>query len=319
MHVALPQMVKKEVSSALDVLRSALVNHSPNQEEIILNAPSILFVSVNVANNFPHIPEAVLIQNYQSYLPGALCKEWVARRGDDGTKTESSSSNMSSFRSVLSWVSLWILIDLSWDRVLQMGAMSLRAIASAVVYLPETTQTIIANAIAMIAFYAVALISAKILMNPIFSMLVVLGSFVVLVTAVVAIVAWHESRRRAASIGVKISNEKELGDGAQESSEPMQMQLQLQSCRVDRNDCNAQDEESIEAYWREYFSLPSDSDEQVSADQISPRESCNKLHPDLLSQPPTLLNPHLSSSFEHGGSVLVLESYFDSDEDGGDQ
>jgi len=84
MHFLVPSLVAAEVQAACEQLLRAVRrlcegNNSLNEQ--LLNAPSYLFVSRQVAAAYPHLLEAGIVQAVNSYLPGAMARRWHAGRG----------------------------------------------------------------------------------------------------------------------------------------------------------------------------------------------------------------------------------------------
>ena len=78
-HFLVPDVIGKEVKRALRLLFEATEKLSTSvvpDEHFILNAPSYLFLSTNVAKEFPNLLESMIVSSYHSHLPGELAKKW---------------------------------------------------------------------------------------------------------------------------------------------------------------------------------------------------------------------------------------------------
>ncbi len=78
-HFFVPDIIGKEVKRALTLLFEATEKLSSSvipDEHFILNAPSYLFLSTNVAKEFPNLLESMIVSSYHSHLPGELAKKW---------------------------------------------------------------------------------------------------------------------------------------------------------------------------------------------------------------------------------------------------
>ena len=67
--------VRKVGDSIIEVIND-LCSKNVLDTRLFLNAPDYLFVSTNVAKNFPHLMESILIQSYFNHVPGELAKMW---------------------------------------------------------------------------------------------------------------------------------------------------------------------------------------------------------------------------------------------------
>ena len=75
----IPSLVWKEVNSAYKLIQTTideLCNINTGVSNYVLNAPEYLFVSTNVAKQYPDLIESIIIKTYQTHLPGELYKKW---------------------------------------------------------------------------------------------------------------------------------------------------------------------------------------------------------------------------------------------------
>lgn len=75
----IPSLVWKEVNAAYKIIQTTideLCNINTLNTNYVLNAPEYLFVSTNVAKQYPELIESIIIKTYQSHLPGELYKKW---------------------------------------------------------------------------------------------------------------------------------------------------------------------------------------------------------------------------------------------------
>ena len=75
----IPTLVWKEVNDAYKKIQTTideLCNINPINTNCILNAPTYLFVSTNVAKQYPDLIESIIIKTYQTHLPGDFHKKW---------------------------------------------------------------------------------------------------------------------------------------------------------------------------------------------------------------------------------------------------
>jgi hypothetical protein len=75
----IPSLVWKEVNAAYRLIQTTideLCNINAPKMDYILNAPAYLFVSTNVAKQYPQLIESIIINTYQTHLPGELYKKW---------------------------------------------------------------------------------------------------------------------------------------------------------------------------------------------------------------------------------------------------
>lgn len=76
----IPSLVWKEVNAAYKLIQvtiDELCNINTSRvTDYVLNAPDYLFVSTNVAKQYPNLIESIIIKTYQSHLPGELYKKW---------------------------------------------------------------------------------------------------------------------------------------------------------------------------------------------------------------------------------------------------
>uniref|UniRef100_A0A7S3MF64 Uncharacterized protein n=1 Tax=Spumella elongata TaxID=89044 RepID=A0A7S3MF64_9STRA len=78
-NCVIPVLVSDEVrrvgESIIEVVQH-LCTDSSVESRFFLNAPDYLFVSTNVAKQFPHLMESILVQAYQNHLPGEVSHKW---------------------------------------------------------------------------------------------------------------------------------------------------------------------------------------------------------------------------------------------------
>lgn len=75
----IPSLVWKEVNAAYKLIQTTideLCNINAPATDYVLNAPDYLFVSTNVAKQYPQLIESIIINTYQTHLPGELYKKW---------------------------------------------------------------------------------------------------------------------------------------------------------------------------------------------------------------------------------------------------
>ena len=78
----IPSLVFNEVSNAYKIIHDTIeqiCNIDKADERFFLNMPAYLFISTNIAKNFPDMLESTIISAYQNYLPGELYKKWNDR------------------------------------------------------------------------------------------------------------------------------------------------------------------------------------------------------------------------------------------------
>ena len=59
-----------EVAQDLSHTIGQLCMLEERRERIFLDAPKYLFVSTNVAKEFPHLLESIIVRTYEAHLPG---------------------------------------------------------------------------------------------------------------------------------------------------------------------------------------------------------------------------------------------------------
>ncbi|RYG68343.1 hypothetical protein EON64_05390, partial [archaeon] len=90
-HYFIPSLAMKEVQKAEAVVRQTMQDmlHNgeagmlqevhkqvDNEDSLLLNAPSFLFVSYQLARKYPSLPESRLVTTYRNYLPGNMSVRW---------------------------------------------------------------------------------------------------------------------------------------------------------------------------------------------------------------------------------------------------
>jgi hypothetical protein len=75
----IPNLALREVHHAREALNSAIeivCGSNSRKFQIILDAPSYLFVSSNLAKSFPSLLESIIVSSYHSCTPGSSAKLW---------------------------------------------------------------------------------------------------------------------------------------------------------------------------------------------------------------------------------------------------
>ena len=86
MNFLVPTLVAEEVQAVSTAVMDSvtnLCNMSVNMASgstagnfILVNAPNYLFVSTNVAKAYPHLLESIIVNTFQSFLPGEVARKW---------------------------------------------------------------------------------------------------------------------------------------------------------------------------------------------------------------------------------------------------
>jgi hypothetical protein len=83
MHYIIPCMVKPEIRDAFDVITASVEGfwsfNAGKMKNVYLDATAFFFVSKKVAASYSNLPESIIINHYQSYLPGYVGKLWRRR------------------------------------------------------------------------------------------------------------------------------------------------------------------------------------------------------------------------------------------------
>jgi hypothetical protein len=77
-HFIIPDLARYEIRSVSFTLQQILQNLwvTSTGPPPLLDVPSYLYVSVNVANHFPHLLESSIIRSYHTHSPGEFAKKW---------------------------------------------------------------------------------------------------------------------------------------------------------------------------------------------------------------------------------------------------
>jgi len=82
-HFIIPNLVAKEVKQVWCTIIDT-INWLTSIEQVnvpyVINASEYLFVSTNLANEFPDLPESSIISAYHNHLPGAMSTKWKIDR-----------------------------------------------------------------------------------------------------------------------------------------------------------------------------------------------------------------------------------------------
>jgi len=95
-HFIIPNLVAKEVKQSwttiMDIIEHLTTTNSTIRSSYLIDAPTYLFVSTNLANEFPNLPESSIIAAYHNHLPGEMSKKWhidrsiiIGLSGDNNT------------------------------------------------------------------------------------------------------------------------------------------------------------------------------------------------------------------------------------------
>mmetsp|Transcript_3047 Transcript_3047/g.4227 ORF Transcript_3047/g.4227 Transcript_3047/m.4227 type:complete len:306 (-) Transcript_3047:174-1091(-) len=79
MNFFVPTLVSAEVhavSAAVVASVTSLCGNQKGNNRNVVNMPDYLFVSTNVAKNYPTLMESIIVQTYMTHLPGELAKKW---------------------------------------------------------------------------------------------------------------------------------------------------------------------------------------------------------------------------------------------------
>lgn len=78
-HYLIPSLVRNEVQSVSETLKNAIeIICSPLKKEydLVLDVTQYLYVSTNVAKQFPNLLESVIVQSYHTIYPGEIGRKW---------------------------------------------------------------------------------------------------------------------------------------------------------------------------------------------------------------------------------------------------
>ena len=82
-HYIIPSMAKPEIRDIYDVITTSIEGfwsfNAGKSNKVYLDATTYLFVSKKVAASYGNLPESIIINHYQSYLPGYVGKIWRKR------------------------------------------------------------------------------------------------------------------------------------------------------------------------------------------------------------------------------------------------
>jgi hypothetical protein len=74
-----PNLVASEVIAVSSLLHAAvgrLCSKNSRESRFFMDVPDYLFVSTNVAKQFPQLVESMIVRTYQTHIPGELSKKW---------------------------------------------------------------------------------------------------------------------------------------------------------------------------------------------------------------------------------------------------
>jgi hypothetical protein len=78
-HFIIPNLVAKEVKQSwIQIMNTInkLTDITSETVTYLIDAPRYLFVSTNLAKEFPNLPESSIITAYHNHLPGEMSKKW---------------------------------------------------------------------------------------------------------------------------------------------------------------------------------------------------------------------------------------------------
>jgi len=194
-HYVVPSLIHREVQEASEsVMRivtelgtdSSREQHSEQNGSHVLNAPDYLFVSTNVARSLPDLMESLIVQSYQSHLPGELSRKWRSSRGSGW-----SGGSM--------WWQLWLVLGgrsdssnrravLSVNRILTMVMVVVVASLQYLGTVPFLIQRLIIRFIEPFVLTVLVLVFEIVRSNPIWTALTVIG--------IVSVAIWQAIRMR---------------------------------------------------------------------------------------------------------------------------